>query len=152
MATDYSPIQLFESKALGVDLLDSPSSFYMHNRRYSASVIFSLVYGRRIPTWECSEIEQIFAVLGRFVQCRKPGQWLVDVFPELAESSLFNAFSSWKKVGREFHDADERTWMGFWKEMVAEMERGEEKHCFGRILYEGYEKQGLGESQAAWIW
>jgi hypothetical protein len=152
MATEYSPIQHYESKALSIDLLNSPSSFYMHNRRYSASVILSIVYGRRIPEWDCPEIHRIFAVLGRFVQCRKPGQWLVDVFPELAESRIFNAFSTWKKVGKEFHDADEETWMGFWNEMVRELARGEKKHCFGRILYEGYEKQGLNESQAAWIW
>lgn len=45
----YTPTQIFEAKQLSVDLLDKPEDFYMHNRRYSASVIMQVIYGRRIP-------------------------------------------------------------------------------------------------------
>jgi len=48
MSRSYSPIQTFEAKQLSVDLLDHPEDFYMHNRRYSASVIMNVVYGHRI--------------------------------------------------------------------------------------------------------
>ena len=50
MSKSYTPTQTFEAKQLSVDLLDSPEDFYMHNRRYSASVIMQIIYGRRIPT------------------------------------------------------------------------------------------------------
>ncbi|KAF2248184.1 cytochrome P450 [Trematosphaeria pertusa] len=151
MAQDYSVIQLFEAKQLGVDLLNNPQDFYMHNRRYAASVIMQVTYGWRIPKWDCPEIHRIFQVLGRFVQCRKPGQWLVDVFPTLAKSRLFNMFSSWKRIGNEFHAADNATWMGFWNEMKQKVADGTAPHCFGKILQRDYEKQGLTESRAAWI-
>lgn len=49
MSKSYSPIQTFEGKQLSVDLLERPEDFYMHNRRYSASVIMQVVYGHRIP-------------------------------------------------------------------------------------------------------
>jgi hypothetical protein len=49
MSKSYSPIQTFEAKQLSVDLLDTPDNFIMHNRRYAASVIMSIVYGHRIP-------------------------------------------------------------------------------------------------------
>lgn len=49
MAQDYSVIQLFEAKQLSVDLLNKPQDFYMHNRRYAASVIMQVTYGWRIP-------------------------------------------------------------------------------------------------------
>lgn len=49
MAQDYSVIQMFEAKQLSVDLLDKPQDFYMHNRRYAASVIMQVTYGWRIP-------------------------------------------------------------------------------------------------------
>jgi len=39
MSRRYSPIHEFEGKQLTVDSLDKPEDFYMHNRRYSASVI-----------------------------------------------------------------------------------------------------------------
>jgi hypothetical protein len=51
MARSYAPIQTFEAKQLSVDLLDNPENFYGHNRRYSASTILNITYGRRIP--EC---------------------------------------------------------------------------------------------------
>lgn len=50
MSKSYTPTQTLEAKQLSVDLLDSPEDFYMHNRRYSASVIMQIIYGRRIPT------------------------------------------------------------------------------------------------------
>lgn len=51
-AEDYAVIQHFEAKQLSVDLLDKPRDFYMHNRRYAASVIMQVTYGWRIP--ECT--------------------------------------------------------------------------------------------------
>ncbi|KAF2260309.1 cytochrome P450 [Lojkania enalia] len=151
MAADYSVIQLFESKQLSVDLLDSPQDFYMHNRRYAASVIMQVTYGWRIPKWDCPEIHRIFEVLGRFVQCRKPGQWLVDVYPSLAKNPIFNLISAWQSVGKKFHDLDDATWMTFWNQMKQKIVLGTAPHCFGKILQQSYEKQGLSESQAAWI-
>jgi Cytochrome P450 len=49
MSRSYIPIQHYEAKQLSVNLLDNPDDFYMHNRRYSASVIMQVTYGRRIP-------------------------------------------------------------------------------------------------------
>ena len=51
MSRSYAPIQFYEAKQLSVDLLDRPKDFYMHHRRYAASVIMQIIYGRRIP--EC---------------------------------------------------------------------------------------------------
>jgi cytochrome P450 len=45
MSKSYSPIQEFEAKQFTVDLLDRPEDFYMHNRRYAASVIMNISYG-----------------------------------------------------------------------------------------------------------
>jgi cytochrome P450 len=51
MSRSYAPIQFYEAKQLSVDLLEKPRDFYMHHRRYAASVIMQIIYGRRIP--EC---------------------------------------------------------------------------------------------------
>lgn len=65
MSKSYIPIQHYEAKQLSVNLLDNPTDFYMHNRRYSASVIMQVTYGRRIPVcnfptcpsyWYCGEL------------------------------------------------------------------------------------------------
>jgi cytochrome P450 len=49
MSRSYSPIQEYEAKQFTVDLLDRPNDFYMHNRRYAASVIMQVTYGHAIP-------------------------------------------------------------------------------------------------------
>jgi hypothetical protein len=108
--------------------------------------------GRLSGAGDCPEIHRIFEVLSRFVQCRKPGQWLVDVFPSLANSKVFNIFSNWSKIGTEFHALDDATWMLFWNEMKQKVTDGTAPHCFGKVLQENLEKHGLTENRAAWIW
>ena len=49
MSKSYSPIQVYEAKQFTNDLLDRPQDFYMHNRRYAASVIMWITYGHAIP-------------------------------------------------------------------------------------------------------
>lgn len=114
--------------------------------------IFSLLNTVLSNAGDCREIHRIFEILGRFVQCRKPGQWLVDVFPSLANNIIFNLVSDWKRIGTEFHAADDTIWMQFWNEMKQKVKDGAAPHCFGKILQANHEKQGLAESQAAWIW
>jgi hypothetical protein len=63
MSKSYSPVQHWEAKQLSVNLLDDPDNFYMHNRRYSASVIMQVTYGRRIPV--CSFPAYIELMLSR---------------------------------------------------------------------------------------
>src|SRR5579859_3109414 len=132
MSKSYAPIQTFEAKRLSIDLLDNPEEFYMHNRRYSASVIMTVVYGRPIPKCipfsfpflslpfllgigvffpsileiayvlgDSIDVQKIYSILTRFASFRRPGAWLVDVIPELANSRLFDMISPWKKVADE---------------------------------------------------
>lgn len=154
-AEAYSVIQDFESKQLLVDLLNTPDDFYMHNRRYSASVIFQVVYGRRIPQWDCQDIKEIFEVLGRFVQVRRPGEWLVDVFPSLADSRLFDLFSPWRKVGKAFFKADNQVFQRLWRRMQSDVAAGSVSNCFGKDFMEAREADKyddcIDDLQAAWL-
>jgi hypothetical protein len=89
--------------------------------------------------------------LGRFVTYRRPGSFLVDTFPSLADISLFNIFSNWQKVGAEIHKADSEVFMSFWKQMLKEVEAGTAPHSFGRdFVQSNYKAQGLDELDAAY--
>src|SRR5271169_4210097 len=55
---------------------------------------------------DCEEVRQVYGVLGRFVTYRRPGSFLVDTFPSLAEIPLYNAFSNWKQLGKKIYEAD----------------------------------------------
>jgi len=163
MAAKYAPIQAFEAKQLSVNLLDDPDNFYMHNRRYATSVILQFVYGRRVPvctvptrslkliTGDCEEVRQVFGVLGRFVTYRRPGSFLVDTFPLLADIPLFNTISNWKQIGEQIHKADSEVFLSFWNQMRKEIEAGNAPHSFGRdFVQSNYKAQGLDELDAAY--
>jgi len=163
MAAKYAPIQAFEAKQLSVNLLDDPDNFYMHNRRYATSVILQFVYGRRVPvctlpnqrvmlmTGDCEEVRRVYGVLGRFVTYRRPGSFLVDTFPSLADIPLYNALSNWKQVGRKIHEADSEVFLSFWNQMRKEIEAGTAPHSFGRdFVQSNYQAQGLDELDAAY--
>jgi cytochrome P450 len=54
MSNTFLPSQQFEALQLMHDLLvdnKDETSFYNHIRRYSASVVITSTYGKRIPTW-----------------------------------------------------------------------------------------------------
>jgi hypothetical protein len=85
------------------------------------------------------------------VSFRRPGSFLVDTFPGLADNPVFNAFSNWKTVGAEIHKADADVFMAFWKDMLKELEMGTAHHCFGKdFVQSNYEAQGLDELLAAY--
>lgn len=100
---------------------------------------------------DCEEVRQVYGVLGRFVTYRRPGSFLVDTFPSLAEMPLFNMFSNWQKVGAEIHKADSEVFMSFWRQMLKEVEAGTAPHSFGRdFVQSNYKAQGLDELDAAY--
>jgi hypothetical protein len=159
MSKSYSPAQVFEAKQLSVDLLDRPEEFYMHNRRYSASVIMQVVYGRRIPTCEflteyadigdCEEIRQIYGILGRFAGFRRPGAYLVDVLPELESIPFFDLISPWKKVANDIFQKDSAVYETYWKQMKKEIEQGTAPHSWGKeFVQSNYGKHGVDEMGA----
>ena len=162
MAAKYAPIQIFEAKQLSVNLLDDPDNFYMHNRRYAASVILQFVYGRRIPVCnlgfllslrlgDCEEVRQIYGVLARFVTYRRPGSFLVDTFPSLASFPLFNLFSNWQKIGAEIYKKDSEVFLSFWDQMLEEVKAGTAPHSFGRdFVQSNYKALGLDDLLAAY--
>jgi len=168
MAKSYAPIQTFEAKQTSVNLLDDPENFYMHNRRYSSSTILNITYGRRIPqcislplpltysnlnAGDCKEIRKIYSVLERFSDVRRPGAYLVDTFPELANFPLFDLISSWRRVGNEYHRKDYEIYKEFWDIMVREIEMGKAQHSFGKeFVQSDYKSLGIDDVQAAYVW
>jgi len=161
MSKSYSPIQIYEGKQFAVDLLNRPKDFYMHNRRYAASVIMQVTYGHRIPVCnsydlaltntkgDCEEIRQIYGVLTRFATFRRPGAYLIDVVPELENYDLYNRISGWRKVANEIHKQDTAVFTHFWNKMRKEIEDGTAPYSWGKIFVQSdYKKHGIDELYA----
>ena len=99
----------------------------------------------------CIEVRKVYEVLDRFVTYRRPGSFLVDTFPSLANFPLYNWLSNWKKIGGEIHKADSEVFLMFWNQMLDEVQAGTAPHCFGRdFVRSNYQGQGLDELDAAY--
>jgi hypothetical protein len=105
-----------------------------------------------LTSGDCEEVRKVYKVLGRFVTYRRPGSFLIDTFPALADNPIFNLFSNWKQAGAEIHKKDSQVFLYFWKQMLEEVRAGTAPHNFGReFVQSNYAALGLDELDAAYI-
>jgi cytochrome P450 len=133
-AVNYQPIQMFETKQMCVDLLETPEQFYHHTRRYTTSVVMQVAYGHRVANWDDKDVQDIYLVIDNFTKVTAPGEWIVDSFPTLAKIPLW-PLSNWKQKGREMFEHDSKIYVGFWDRLVKEIEEGKVQDCVGLDLY-----------------
>jgi hypothetical protein len=109
----------------------------------------------RLIAGDCQEIRDIYSVIARFAYYRRPGAFLVDTFPSLADNRLFNLFSSWKREGREIQAADTKVYTAYWEGMEKEIREGTAPHSWGKgFVQSDYTKHGidrLGAIYAAYM-
>jgi len=85
-------------------------------------------------------------VLERFTSFRRPGTYLVEMFPSLADWKLFNYLSNWKTVGADIQRKDEEVYGGFWRSLKKQMEAGTAPHSWGKaFVLSDYEANGVDE-------
>ena len=139
-AVNYQPIQMYETRQMCCDLLDTPEQLYDHGRRYTTSVVMQVAYGHRVPNWNDKDVKDIYKVIDNFQKVTAPGAWIVDSFPTLAKLPLW-PLSKWKQKGREMFEHDSKIYIGFWDRLVREIQEGTVQSCVGLDLYqknEGY--------------
>jgi cytochrome P450 len=61
-AVDYVPYQELELKQMLSDMIDEPTGFHDHVRRYSTSLVTSFVFGWRSPSFHDPAVKQIYDV------------------------------------------------------------------------------------------
>lgn len=101
----YRPLQELESRQLLFNLL-STHDFGHETHRYSSSLLFALLYGKRLVTGQEPELKQIESLAGEIVGAVSFGNWLVDIFPLL--NWLPQSLAKWKQVGDEYHQRQAR--------------------------------------------
>jgi hypothetical protein len=79
----------------------------------------------------------------------QPGKNLVDGYPILA--SLPTWLQWWRPRGEKIHQQTCQAFSYFQNEMLAKIENGTAKHCFGRMVNENRKKLGFDDKQAMFI-
>jgi hypothetical protein len=95
---------------------------------------------------DCEDIKNIYSVIARFSATRRPGTYLVDTFPELANYRIFDFLSSWRKDGAEVHKLDSEIYREYWNRMKKEIENKNAAHSWGKgFVQSDYTKHGVDE-------
>src|SRR5271170_64458 len=104
-------------------------------------------------TGECQEIADIYGCLARFGRVRRPGSFIVDTFPSLANNPLYNAVSSWRQVGEDTFQKDSAVFMKFWNDTKKGVDEGTAPHCFGKVFVQSdHDAQGIDDLACAYTW
>jgi hypothetical protein len=95
---------------------------------------------------DCEEIRKIYGVLERFATFRRPGAYLIDVFPQLEALPLYDYLSPWRQEADNIHRQDSEVYAYFWKRMKKEIEEGTAPHSWGKQFVQSeYTKFGIDE-------
>ncbi|TCD65258.1 hypothetical protein EIP91_002922 [Steccherinum ochraceum] len=83
-AAQYEPVQYDNAKHYILDILREPDHHLAHARKYAASVILTLTYGKMTPTsYDDPEVININRGIARLLTVMKGMPWPVDKYPIL---------------------------------------------------------------------
>jgi cytochrome P450 len=105
VSTTYYELQEMESKHLVFQLL-STNEFTDCFRRYAASLVFSLAYGKRLTDIHVPDLKELDTIVENTLTTLIPGAWVVDILPFL--NILPKWLAPWKKYAdrlRNFESA-----------------------------------------------
>ncbi|OJJ45941.1 hypothetical protein ASPZODRAFT_152888 [Penicilliopsis zonata CBS 506.65] len=103
--TRYRPLQDVESRQVLAELLTS-NDFAARFHRYSASLAFSLAYGRRIARGDEPEVQAIERIVRELFQAVNP---VLAAFPLL--SALPAWLAPWRRAAARLHDAQQQLFL-----------------------------------------
>ncbi|GLB36895.1 putative cytochrome p450 [Lyophyllum shimeji] len=79
----YGPVLMRSAKQHILDILDNPDIHQEHAKRYSASVVMALAYGKSPGKHDDPDVVAVNRCLVRLGVTLRPGVWKVDVYPFL---------------------------------------------------------------------
>jgi len=131
----YTLLTELESTKLVLKLLDThlDEDWTTCIMRFTASIIYAIVYGKRLED-ESKDFDEIIAIVTSFVKDCYPGAHLVDTFTFL--DSLPDLLAPWRKEALR-----KRDWqMSFFARLAGEVKKATEAHaapaCFTSYLME----------------
>lgn len=145
-ATAYKPIQLKNAKNYILDCLRDPEHHLNHGRRYAASVVMTVGYGKTTPTsYADPEVRAINLSLARMGVTMRPGAHLVDTFPFL--KYIPGYLSHLRRYGEE----EKALFTGLVQMVREHLVKGKAQPSFASYLIETQEQLGLSNDELAYL-
>ncbi|KAJ7279406.1 cytochrome P450 [Mycena rebaudengoi] len=138
----HLPIQQAEATQLLHDILRRPQSYYTHIRRYSSSVIMSVLYGKRSPRYETPETTAFFNAQHEWEAVLEPGATPpVDLIPILKRIPA--RFAKWKRDCAKTRKLQRDLYFGLLDETKERMSRAEENGSYMEEVLTKQEEFGM---------
>lgn len=138
----YERMQELESTKLLFDMLTRPLEVDMNAKRYAASLVFTLSYGKRLAD-DDEDLKAVIDILDKFIQGCYPGAHLVDTFPFL-DKILPDFLAPWRAEARQKHENEMKLYQRLVLEVKQKVDDGRtDLECFAARLWEQQEKFNL---------
>jgi len=142
-------IQQAEATQLMYDFLIKPEEFYDSVRRFSASVILSVLYGKRAPQPTSSDVVDFFGVQHRWEHLMEPGAYApVDLIPIL--KFVPERWASWKTEVKIVRHLQHKLYFGLLEQVEERMKEGMLNGCWMGTVIEkasvfGLDRETIGQ-------
>ncbi|KAL1619516.1 hypothetical protein SLS56_010060 [Neofusicoccum ribis] len=144
------PYQDLENKQMLNDLLDNPKAFVEHMRRYSSSLIASIVFGWRTTTYDDPKLWEFFHGFDKFsALAQTAGAALPDFFPILQKLPMALQFR--QREAARLHAAEKAIYLGNWLGAKRAIAAGAARPCFCVDMARRQASEGFSDDLAAYI-
>ncbi|KAG9310289.1 cytochrome P450 [Chiua virens] len=127
----YEPVQYHHAKNVVLDILADPEHHQMHARRYAASVIMNITYGKITSTsYSDPEVIAVNRCLAQFGHAIRPGAYLVDTYPVL------QYIPGYLSKLKRWHKEELALFEGQLDAVRKQMAEGKARPCFAKLLIE----------------
>ncbi|KAJ3550664.1 hypothetical protein NM688_g5022 [Phlebia brevispora] len=146
VAAQYQPIQMKNAKTYILDVLTDPDSHVAHARRYAASLVMSMTYGKTEPTYFTDPEVQEMALHGtRFGKVVRIGAHVVDNYPILRYVPFVTA------TLRKWHREELQLFNSLVDGVRNKMENHTAQPCFVTYLLERQQEFGLTDNELGYL-
>ncbi|EPQ50746.1 cytochrome P450 [Gloeophyllum trabeum ATCC 11539] len=142
----YEPIQMANAKNVVLDILDSPSEHQSHAKRYAASVVMSVTYGKTTPTsYSDPVVQEVQKCLVRLGVTLTPGKWMVDAYP------ILRYVPGYLTTLRQWHKEELALFKGQLDGVRKQMDSGQARPSFAKYLLERQTEYDLTDDELAYL-
>ncbi|KAJ7898660.1 cytochrome P450 [Mycena olivaceomarginata] len=148
--SQHLPIQRAEATQLLHDILHSPQSFYTDMQRYSISVIYSVLHGRRMPRYETEEVAAFMNAMHAWNALMEPGSTPpVDAIPVL--KLIPERWAKWKRDCKEIRNLHRARYFGLVEEIRERIRRNQHNGSYMEKVLERQAELGMDEEMTGWF-
>ncbi|THU99211.1 cytochrome P450 [Dendrothele bispora CBS 962.96] len=143
-------IQQAEATQLSYDLLANPEDFASSIRRYAISVMFSVLYGKRVPRFSSTSATEFYEMMEKWVNLLAPGAHPpVDMIPVL--KFVPEGWARWKRICNEVRRLQKKLYFGLMGEVEGRMQADQENGCFLETIIKRQDEWGLNREMISYL-